>query len=122
MQEPTPIQTGRHWLRFGIADFISVAVTCFIGLAAGYVAIVSGVHGGSPWPTVILSAPAFIPAILVCGDTVGYAYSIIGGTAALFAVYAAVVRRRGSVAIYYVLAFHALCIVAATLYVLASSF
>jgi hypothetical protein len=85
------------------------AVAAAIGLVAGYVALVCGAHGGSPWPTVILSAPVCLLASIVLGDAVANALAMPLGTAALYGLYAAAFVRYRTRSLPVIVGCHALC-------------
>jgi hypothetical protein len=89
---------------------VTAGIAFFIGLGLGYLSLVSGVHGGSAVPTLLLSAPTWALLSLTVGDTPAYAYGMIVGTGLQWAVYAVCAAnnpRRGWIPIVVV---HGLCI------------
>jgi len=88
-----------------IVAFVAFAV----GLPVGWLVVAVGSHGSSPWPTVIFSAPVCFVGTLIFGDSVGYLYTMIVGTAVLFGLVAYQIARRNWKTLAALLAVHIVC-------------
>jgi len=108
MPEPTP-PTRRRWFRSFLRTMLVVAVAAAVGFPAGWVAVVSGVHGGEAYAAIILAAPAYLLSTIAFGDTLGFVYCAVVSTSILYAIYAFVLSQRSRTAIAAMVVFHVIC-------------
>jgi hypothetical protein len=92
------------------SQIVAGAVGFGVGLPAGWFAVLSGAHGGSPWPTAILAAPASLLSGLLFRDGLGYVAGMTFGTAMLWCAYCVAVARNPKWAWVLIALFHAACI------------
>jgi hypothetical protein len=98
------------WYRITPRAWIAIVMAFGAGLVLGLLAIIMQEHHGFPWPSLLLGAPLNLLARLTLGHGFVYAYTEIGGTAALGALYAYLLtdgRLKGGW--FYVVGFHTAC-------------
>lgn len=61
-------------------------ICSIIGYNIGWLAVAIGSHGGEAWPTLLFCGPVW-PIATAFGDNMAYVWTIIYGTAILYAVY-----------------------------------
>lgn len=68
---------------------IACLIAFSVGLPCGFVAAVSGsAHGSSTlWASAFFSAPAYVLSRFAFGGELAFAYSLVGGTGILYAIY-----------------------------------
>jgi hypothetical protein len=104
------------WFQFTKRTWIAIVTAFGAGLILGLLAIIMQEHHGFPWPSLLLGAPLNLLARLTPGHGFAYAYSEIGGTAVLLALYAYLLsdnRLKGGW--FWVVGFHAACALALVL-------
>jgi hypothetical protein len=89
------------------SQVVAGAVGFVVGLSAEWFAVLSGAHGGSPWLTAILSAPASLLSGLIFGDPPIYVAGMALGTAILWSAYGIAVVRNPIWAWLVIALFHA---------------
>jgi hypothetical protein len=100
--KPKSVTTG--------SQMVAGAVGFVARLAAGWYAVLSGVHGGSPWPTAIIGAPASLLSALLFHDGLGYVAGMMFGTAMLWCACGVAVARNPKWAWLVIALFHAVCV------------